>query len=184
MRRGYAASEGEWAEGYGKCEDPDFHTAGLSTANDIGAVVKYLQTLDFIDRDHIVVMGQSAGAWGTLATMGRNLPGVVAGIAVAPGRGSVEEGRNCGIDRLVAAAGRYGETAQQPLLWLYTSNDQYFGPDVAQRLIAAFSDKGARVEAIGLGSFGRDGHSLLREPSFTQYWTAPVEDFLKRLGEM
>ncbi|MGE5475407.1 MAG: alpha/beta hydrolase family protein [Bacteroidales bacterium] len=184
MRRGYAASEGEWAEGYGSCEDPDFVTAGLSTANDIGAVVKYVRTLDFVDPDHIVVVGQSAGAWGTLAVSGRNLPGVVATIAVAPGRASIAEYQNCAPDRLVEAAGTFGAKGTTPLLWLNTSNDTFFGVPLVRRMVDAFSANGAPVEFVQLASFGRDGHSLLQEPRFSDYWTQPVETFLHRMGEM
>lgn len=184
MRRGYAGSDGEWAEGYGSCEDPDFVTAGLSTANDIGAVVKYLRTLDFVDRDHLVILGQSAGGWGTLAASGRNLPGVVAGIAIAPGRASVEEYENCAPDRLVDAAGRFGAKAKTPVLWLNTSNDTYFGTNLVRRMVDAFSAGGSPVEHRQLASFGRDGHSLLQEPTFVNYWSEPVEAFLHRLGEM
>src|SRR5262249_22764018 len=42
MRRGYACSQGDWAEGYGSCTTPDYFDAGLESARDIRA------TLDFM----------------------------------------------------------------------------------------------------------------------------------------
>jgi len=87
MRRGYGASEGECVEGTGGSDNPDFYLAGQSTANDIAAVIAYVRTLPFVDPARVVVLGQSAGAWGTLAVAGRNPPGVIAAIAFAPGRG-------------------------------------------------------------------------------------------------
>jgi dienelactone hydrolase len=184
MRRGYAGSEGEWAEGYGGCANPDFHVAGLSSANDIGAVVRYIQSQDFVDHNHVVLMGQSAGAWGTLATAGRNPPGVVAAIAMAPGRGSLEDGQNCAPERLVDAARKFGATAKVPVLWLNSSNDNFFDKNLVQQMVDAYAETGAPVDHVPLASFGRDGHALLSDPMFLDAWTAPVETFLHRLGEM
>ena len=67
LRRGYGATGGVWAEGYGSCEDPDYVRAELETARDIGAVVTYATALPFVIPDGVTVVGQSAGGWGTIA---------------------------------------------------------------------------------------------------------------------
>ncbi len=38
-RRGYGDSEGDWAEGFGSCANPDYYTAGLESARDMRAAV-------------------------------------------------------------------------------------------------------------------------------------------------
>ena len=37
-------------------------------------------------------------------------------------------------DLLVDAAGRFGLTATTPMLWVYSENDQYIGPEIASSL--------------------------------------------------
>jgi len=41
MRRGYGRTGGRWMENYGTCAEPDFHRAGLTSANDVQAAVAY-----------------------------------------------------------------------------------------------------------------------------------------------
>ena len=42
LRRNHGASTGEWAEGFGPCEDPDFLRVGRETARDIQAALDAL----------------------------------------------------------------------------------------------------------------------------------------------
>lgn len=180
MRRGYANSGGRYAEGYA-CEDPDYQTAGLSTANDIRAALAWLRDQPWVDPDRIVLLGQSAGGFGSLAAASRNPTGVIGVVNIAGGRGSQQAGEVCGVDRLVDAVGGFGRTARVPSLWLYAANDGYFGPDLAQRMYRAYRAGGAPAELVEMRAYGHDGHEIFRSDDAIDYWTPAVEKFLARI---
>lgn len=185
MRRGYANSEGDWAEGYKTCNDPDYVDAGFTTANDIGAVLKYFQSQTFIDPKRAIVVGQSAGGFGTLAVASRNLSGVLGVINFDGGRGAIGQigsaNRVCKEERLIEAAARYGTTARTPAIWLYAQNDLYFRPDLARAMFEAYARKGAPAEFVAMGPLGRDGHDTFPNWSAHEHWTAQVEAFLTKV---
>ena len=131
LRRGYGATGGVWAEGYGSCEDPDYVRAGLETARDIGAVVTYATALPFVIPDGVTVVGQSAGGWGTIAYDSIPHSRVAAFVVMAGGRGGHHRGianNNCRPDLLAQAAGQFGRTATTPMLWIYAENAQLLRP--------------------------------------------------------
>jgi dienelactone hydrolase len=87
LRRGYGATGGPWAEAYGGCANPDFYRAGLEAAADIKAALDYMRTQPFVAPDRTIIVGQSAGGWGTIALSSQNPPGVTGMINFAGGRG-------------------------------------------------------------------------------------------------
>src|SRR5581483_1350900 len=50
MRRGYGSSQGEWAEGYGSCLEPDYARAGRAGASDIAAVARYMSGQSYVSK--------------------------------------------------------------------------------------------------------------------------------------
>ena len=185
LRRGYGATGGRWAEDYGSCSDPDFFHAGLQTARDIAATVDAATTLSYARPDGAVVVGQSAGAWGTLAYGSEPHPKVAALVAMAPGRGGHRHGEpneNCAPDHLVAAAGRYGATSRDGVLWVNTANDSYFDPDLVQAMQAAFQASGGVLTPAHLGSYDRDGHRLFFGEGGSASWGPVIGDYLQHRG--
>jgi pimeloyl-ACP methyl ester carboxylesterase len=67
LRRGYGETGGAWAEDYGSCTRPNYVDAGVETSRDLDAVVAFMTSLPFIQPDGAIVVGQSAGGWGTIA---------------------------------------------------------------------------------------------------------------------
>jgi dienelactone hydrolase len=180
LRRGYGATGGGWAEDYGSCKNPDFLRAGLETASDIQATIDYMRRQPFVLPDHTLVVGQSAGAWGTVAFSSLNPAGVPAMIAFAAGRGGHIPGvGNCEPGNLVKAAGRYGSTAKVPLLWVNAANDTYFEPRLVDRMVDAYNGAGGHAIHRAVGPFGREGHSLASSDSGVPIWRPLVEEFLK-----
>jgi dienelactone hydrolase len=180
MRRGYGKSEGPWSESFGSCQTPDYVRGGLGSAQDIEAVVAYMRDQSFIDPDRIVLVGHSAGAWGSIAAASANPPGVVAAIAFAPGRGSLAPDEVCGGDALVRAARSFGATTRIPTLWIYSENDHFFAPKLARDIFDAFhAGTQAKAEFIAAPSCGRDGHMLVLRCSSD--WQSAVAAFLQEL---
>lgn len=181
LRRGYGEAGGKWNEGYGSCDDPDFYKAGRETAKDIQAAISALSADRKLDMESVVVFGQSAGAWGTVALSSDPASTAYAYVAFAPGRGGHQGGEaksNCRPDALVEAAGRYGKTAKGPMLWLYSENDTYFAPPLAERMRDAFRTAGGKLEMRLLPPSGKDGHYLSTNKDGEALWGPVVEAFL------
>ena len=186
LRRGYGETGGAWAEAYGRCETPDYYSAGLQSAADVQATIDFMRTQPYVAPDRTLVVGQSAGGWATVALSSRNPPGVPGMINFAGGRGGHQKLPgggigNCTPDALVQAAARYGATARVPLLWIYAENDSFFEPALARRMAAAYDAAGGKATYRPVGAFGRDGHSLAGSDSGAPIWQPLVQSFLATL---
>src|SRR5690349_2366328 len=145
----------------GKCSNPNFRDAGLAAAQLNLWIIEYMSSLKRIVPDNVIVIGQSAGGWGSIALSSLNPPPVKAIIVFAAGRGGRVDGKpnnNCGPDRLVEATGAFGSTSRAPMLWLYIENDSFFGPELSKRMHAAFTDAGGNAEYHLFPPHGGDGH--------------------------
>lgn len=179
-RRGYGQSGGEWAESYGTCEDPDYYTAGLESARDIRAAVEAVRREPWADASRIVLAGQSAGGFGSVAAAAAPLDGLVGVINFAGGRGSEADHVVCEEARLVQAMASYGRMARVPELWLYSVNDRFFGPSLASRMFHAFTEAGGRAELVRAPAVGLDGHAYFA--AAMEDWAPRVRTFLQRVG--
>jgi len=179
-RRGYGESGGSWAEAYGTCNNPDYHGAGLETARDLRAAVDAVRGEKWADARRIVLAGQSAGGFGSVAAASRKFDGLVAVVNFAGGRGSRGPDDVCAEDRLVDAMARFGEGERVPELWIYSVNDRFFGPDLARRMHAAFVRSGGTAEFVQAPAIGLDGHGYFA--SAPDDWSPRVAAFLKRVG--
>jgi hypothetical protein len=65
------------------------------------------------------------------------------------------------------------------MLWVYSSNDHFFSPALAQRFYQAFTAAGGKAQFIMAPPFGEDGHHLFSLQGIP-LWTPMVDDFLKR----
>jgi dienelactone hydrolase len=185
MRRGYAGSDGDYAEDIGTCQDPDYRRAARETARDISAAVEHLSHADFVDPGHIVVVGASAGGFGALAFAAAPSVPVTAVINFSGGRGGRDpdgSGRRCAPERLVDAAALFGSSARVPSLWLYSENDSWFPPDLARSMSEAFRRGGAPSELVVLPAVEDEGHRLATSPKGVPLWSPPVVRFLQGLG--
>jgi dienelactone hydrolase len=179
LRRGYGHSEGTVSEGYGSCKQPHYAAAGLASAQDLLQTVSYLQSRPDVDAARVLLLGVSAGGFASIAAASLRPAGLVGVVNFAGGRGSVSQDNVCNPDDLVTAYGAYGRTVQAPSLWLYARNDHFFGPDLAQRMFAAFRNAGAPGDLIIAPPYKEDGHSLIYGQPM---WRDGVYDFLKRNG--
>ncbi len=184
LRRGYGATGGTWAEDYGPCNQPRFVEAGLTTAEDIDSAARYVSDLPYVRPDRILIVGQSAGGWGTVAYASRNPSNVWGFINMAGGRAGWHGGQpnsNCRADLLIQAAGQLGKTARAPMLWVYTQNDTFFSPELSQKMHGAFTAAGGKADYELLGAFGSDGHGLFFGRQGSKVWERPVQKYLATL---
>jgi dienelactone hydrolase len=157
----------------GDCEKPNFRGPGLVIATLDQWVI------DFMGK--AIVVGQSGGGWGAIALSSLNPSSVRAIITFAAGRGGRVDGKpnnNCAPDKLVEAARDFGKKSRIPMLWIYSENDTYFGPDLAKRMREAFTAAGGNAEFQMLPPFGSDGHFLIDAAEGVPIWSPLVSRFL------
>lgn len=179
-RRGYGESGGEWAEAYGGCDNPDYFRAGLETARDLRAAVEAVRGKPWADMRRVVLAGQSAGGFGSVAAASTPFEGLLGVVNFAGGRGSRGPDDVCGEAQLVEAMARYGSGARVPQLWIYSRNDRFFGPGLARRMHAAHQAAGADAQFVEAPATGLDGHGYFA--TSMDDWSPRVEAFLARIG--
>lgn len=177
MRRGYGSSEGDYVEGSGKCETPNYEASGRASAEDVREAIRLMKEKPYVDGSKVISVGVSAGGFATVALTADPPPGLVAAISFAGGRGSPKPNEVCSPDGLVKAFGTFGKTSRVPMLWVYAENDHYFSPDLAHKFHAAFTSSGGNAKLILAEPFGEDGHSLFSHKG-TPIWSRYVDDFL------
>lgn len=189
LRRGFGRSTGPVVEdtthrsrdGTGVCYHPNYFRSGLFGAQDIDAILRFATTLPYARPDNAIVIGQSTGGWATIAYDSVEHPLARVFINFAGGRGAHDDADPttiCRPDLLVAAAKRYGESAQLPMLWVYAQNDGFFPQPVATQLHLAFTRAGGRAQLVFTPPFGNDGHFLFYGSGGSDVWGPIVERFI------
>lgn len=167
----------------GKCSNPNFHDAGLAVAKLDLWIIDYMTTLKRIKPGNVIVVGQSAGGWASIALSSVNPPSVKAIITFAAGRGGRVDGKpnnNCAPDKLVEATGDFGRTSRVPMLWMYIENDTFFGPELSKRMHAAFTAAGGNAEYHLFPPHGSDGHFFVGAADAVPIWSPLVGAFLDK----
>lgn len=185
MRRGYGDTGGPWAERYGSCEAPDFYNAGLEAAADLLATIRHAKSLPYVNPERIVLAGQSAGGFASIAAASRAPEGVIAVVNLSGGRAGnprTRPGEPCAPQHMASAINRFAKTIKVPVLWHYAENDRFFGPAHVRAWFQAFRDAGAPGTLVMQPPFGEDGHRLFASRAGLPIWTAAVDDFLRTVG--
>ncbi|MGY3605104.1 MULTISPECIES: alpha/beta hydrolase family protein [unclassified Bradyrhizobium] len=165
----------------GNCTNPNFRDAGMAVAQLDLWIIDYMAAEKKIVPKDVIVIGQSAGGWASIALSSVNPPQVKAIITFAAGRGGRVDGKpnnNCAPDRLVEAISEFGRTSRVPMLWIYIANDTFFGPTLSKRMHEAFTAAGGNAEYHLLPPFGDDGHFLVGSADSIPIWAPLVGAFL------
>jgi dienelactone hydrolase len=167
----------------GNCINPNFRDAGMAIAQLDLWIIDYMASENKIVPKDVIVIGQSAGGWASIALSSMNPSQVGAIITFAAGRGGRVGGKpnnNCAPDRLVDATAEFGRTSRVPMLWIYIENDTFFGPALSKRMHEAFTAAGGNAEYHLLPPFGNDGHFLVGSADSIPIWAPLVGAFLDR----
>jgi dienelactone hydrolase len=176
MRKGFAGSTGQYRD-YG-CNMKD---NGLQQADDVEAALNALVKLPWIDRERIVIAGQSYGGLASVAFGARAYPGVRGLLNFAGGLRI--DGSSCDWkSSLVTAFAHYGKKTSLPSLWFYGENDSYFDHPLAQRLQQAYQAAGGASQLIAFGRFKADAHGMAGSRDGVAIWLPEVERFLTGIG--
>jgi len=181
MRRGYGHSEGSYAEEEGECDQARYYEAGMASARDLLATVRFMKAQPYIDQRRIVLAGHSSGGFASLALASQGFPGLLGVINFSGGRGAKAD-KVCDPPSLIEAFSRFGHTVRVPTLWIYAENDTYFSPPLVRQLHQAFVRKGGQAQMVMLRPFLYEGHDVFFDVRGLDYWTGMVKSFLQRLG--
>jgi len=182
MRRGYAGSDGaSIADSIGSCDRPDYASSAREASKDIEAVIQYVKTLPYADTERILLVGTSGGGFSSLAVASLNIEGVMGVINVSGGLGGASRtepaGHACSEQCLVEAMGEFGK-AKVPTLWIYSEDDSFFRPELAEAMFADFMRNGGNGRLVIAPPFG---HALLSREEGKKIWAPYCDDFLLRL---
>jgi hypothetical protein len=94
----------------------------------------------------------------------------------AGGRVDSKAENSCASRKLIEAAREFGRTSRIPMLWIYSSDDTYLGPELSKQVHEAFTGAGGIAEDHLLPPFGSDGDL----PDAISMWTPIVNQFLDK----
>lgn len=168
-------------EEVGGCAEAQYEPGAAAVVEEAMAAVNYARTLPFVDRNRIILAGNSTGGLAMIVASGSQMPdGVRAAMNFAGGAGGgvIGVGHPCNepdIQRLVA---KYGRTARLPTLWLYATDDEFWGPALPRQWYGDYIRAGGKAEFQQFAKGGH-GHDLVSHPDV---WGPAVDAFLAKLG--
>ena len=167
---------------FGNCwGPPDFQHAANAAADAVLGTIRWIREQGWADAEHIVLVGTSMGGLASVATAAANPRGVVGVINFAGGTGGDggrAPGRSCGSDEMTSLMAVYGRKTHVPSLWLYASNDLYWGSEWPRVWHAAFARGGSETHFVMTEAVpNSDGHALLARGS--RLWMPHVDRFLQ-----
>jgi dienelactone hydrolase len=183
-RRGRGGSEGVYDEGFGAdrsrgyTDEPSISIAGAERAlRDIDAAMTAIVAMPFVDRERLIIGGQSRG--GILA---------VVWAATRPGRAKAVINFVGGWHGMMRTNGTLvnrtlfgrGGAYPQEILWLYGDEDPFYDLSYSRENFAAFQaagGKGAFVEFRRPAT--NSGHRIVE---FPEMWSGAVDAYLTRQG--
>jgi dienelactone hydrolase len=178
IRRGYGSSSGKPDYlGNGRCPQINYEGAARKSADDLRTAIDFGSKLPPVDPTRVLAVGISTGGMATVALTANAPENLVAAINFAGGRGSSADHDICNSDALVAAYRNFGRHSRTPMLWIYSDNDKYFWPELAQQFDAAFRSTGGQDQFLHAPAFGEDGHTLFSHG--IPIWSPMVDDFLR-----
>lgn len=175
MRQGFSKSGGRYIGGGCNVE-----SNGRVQAEDVKAVIDYVVSQPWADKERLVVLGQSHGGWTTLAFGTQNYQGVKALINFAGGLRQ----ENCPAWEagLARGAASYAKETHLPSLWFYGDNDSYFNPATYHAMFEQYTAAGGAARLVAFGQFGSDSHGMFVSRAGAPLWQSEVSKLLASVG--
>lgn len=176
MRSGFSESTGEYRE-----DGCNMTQNGHWQADDLHGALEYFREQPWVDKERIIVAGQSYGGLATMAFGTHQFPGVRGLINFAGGLRS--DGGTCEWrGELVTAFAEYGAKSTLPSLWFYGQNDSYFNHELANRMHNAYVTSGGNARLVAFDAFKSDAHGMVGSWEGVKIWWPETEHFLRQIG--
>jgi dienelactone hydrolase len=174
MRGGFSRSSGSYLAGGCNIEGN-----AQAQAKDVRAALDYAVTLPYVDKQQILVMGQSHGGLTTMALGTEPYPGIKGLVNFAGGLKLT----NCGgwEHALVNAFEGFGAKNRYPSLWFYGDNDSYWPKETIAGMYSRYLGAGGKARLVAYGNFRDDAHGMFTHRDGLVIWWPEVEKFLLEL---
>jgi dienelactone hydrolase len=171
----------------GNCRSKNYAPMMRAATTQTEAALTFARAQAWVNKNKLLLVGQSVGGFTTVVASGMNLPGVVGAINFVGGAGGnpTDWPENpCEYFKLGNEMEKAGSAASKgnktPMLWLYSENDRYWGPSIPKKWLDAYTSAGGTATMHMFPAVGRDGHTLLN--AGVRHWQPVVDEFLVRLG--
>ena len=167
----------------------DFSKTANAASYAVKAAHTWLITQNWVDKNRLLLVGQSVGGLATVTACGQNWPGVIGCVNFAGGtggNGDVSPGKSCRPDKLNEVLSSSGKTTLVPSLWLYSANDKMWGEEAPKVWFKSFTDiaknagQTASLEFFAAPAVGNNGHSL--QAMGSRFWIPVVDKWLDKNG--
>jgi dienelactone hydrolase len=182
-RVGYGESGGPDVEDSGLCEARSFEPVYAAAASESSAVINYSRHLPYVDSSHGLAVGQSFGGATSITLASYDLPGLAGAVNFSGGGGGNPETRPenpCSSGRLKQLFSNYGKSAKVKTLWLYSTNDRFWGADLPKEWFDTYQRNGGKGKFISLPPFKENGHAIFTGNPAA--WQKDFEAFIQELG--
>ena len=190
VRPGYGATGGADRENSGArwhgpvcLGAPDYAATASHARDTVTAAWRWARAQPWVQTDRLLLVGQSVGGLTTMAAAALDLPGVIGAVNFAGGAGGNPHGapgHSCRPERLATVYGAMGPLVHVPTLWLYASNDEYWGAEAPRGWFDAFAAGGSAARFVQTGPVEGGGHQLVRRGA--ALWQAPLDAFVAEVG--
>jgi dienelactone hydrolase len=180
-RIGYGVTGGPDIEDTSGCNNKEYGPGYAASAAQTLTVLDYMRTWKEVDAQRVIVMGQSFGGTTAITLASLGVPGVKGAVNFAGGGGGRPKTHPqdpCSPRALAALFAEYGKTARIPTLWLYSSNDEYFGARLPREWFEAFRSAGGAGDFVLLPALAGGGHGAFTKAP--ESWQPAVEAFLRK----
>ena len=174
MRQGFSKSSGAYIS-----PGCNVESNGRVQADDVKAVLDWLNLQPWAHKAQRLVMGQSHGGWTTLA-FGASGYGQVKGLVNFAG-GLRQESCPGWEANLGRSAANYGKETTLPSLWFYGDNDSFFSPTTFRPMFDQYVAGGAKAELVAFGNFGSDAHGMFGSRDGERIWNNKLVAFMTKL---
>ena len=173
MRQGFSKSEGSYI-------DPGCNiiSNGIAQAEDVQATLEFALNLPDVNREQVLVVGQSHGGWTSLAFGSMNKNPAVRGIVNFAG-GLKKDDCVGWQNTLIEGSQKFGLTTQTPSIWFYGDNDSFFPRSLSNPMFEQYSKGNPNSQFVTFGQFENDSHLLFTRQTGRPIWEPYMERFLQ-----
>jgi dienelactone hydrolase len=166
----------------GSCNSLDLTPAASAVTAHIRATIEYAAAQAWIDKDNILLAGESGGGFGSIIAAGQRLPGVKVVVNFAGGAAGqrTHPEQPCSpqnVELLLVQAARQGAV---PSIWFYAENDRFWGAKLPRTWHAAYVEAGGTAELHMLPPLPGDGHGVVANGF--EHWGPRLDRFLSSMG--
>jgi dienelactone hydrolase len=179
-RPGVGKSEGTYARSFNP-GDADATYKGRIHAKELLAVWPQLQELPWVNKQQLIIAGQSAGGFASVAAANMQIPELKAALTFSGGRTDMTSTspathRN---EVMIRGFAESGKGANAPLMMIFAENDSRYTANTIRESYKAFVDAGGKATLALYPPRAVDGHFVYHEPNL---WREEVRKFLMDAG--